>query len=167
MKIYCWIFLLFVSGNLHAEMYRSVDRDGKVQYSDLPIHEGNTQQLRFGKGMPQEVLPYVTREAAKKNPVTLYVSETCGAACANARALLNKRGVPYAEKNLVNQADIEAFKQSSGGDRVPALLVGNSWQKGFLEEAWQQALDVAGYPKVAPYGVKPKTLLPPTTVVAP
>jgi hypothetical protein len=38
---------------------------------------------------------------------------------------------------------------------VPALKVGKQSFRGFEAAAWNNLLDLAGYPKTAPYGSKP------------
>lgn len=149
---------LLLAGSAHAELYRSVDSQGRVHYSDKPLPEAEVEKLRFGKAPSQENIPYETGVAMKKYPVTLYVADTCKEGCTSARELLNKRGIPYTEKNLVSKEDIDAFKAASGGDIVPVLVVGKTWLKGFQPDTWQQELDVAGYPKNAPYRpAKPAT----------
>ena len=151
--------LLLASVAVQAgELYRSVDHDGKVQYSDLPIPNAETKTLYLGKSVPQVNLPYATRMAMKKFPVTLYVAEGCGEGCVRGHELLTKRGVPFTEKKLVTQEDVDALKKSSGSSGVPVLVVGNLMEKGFLADAWQRTLDKAGYPKFAPYVNQPKEL---------
>jgi hypothetical protein len=70
--------------------------------------------------------------------------------------------VPYTEKNA--QSDLAAFKTASGGGmEVPLLVVGSSPLKGYLESAWDAALDNAGYPRSPSVGYKP----PPPAAQAP
>jgi hypothetical protein len=147
--------LLLSSFGVQAELYRSVDHEGVVQYSDLPMANADTQAVHLGKLTPQTNLPYATKLAMKKNPVTLYVAEGCGEGCVLGRTLLIKRGVPFTEKMLITQEDVDALKKAMGSSGVPALSVGNVWEKGFLAEAWQRALDDAGYSKYAPYVMQP------------
>lgn len=144
--------LLLFAGEGRADMFRSVDSSGRVYYSDRPAPDST--ELRFGKNLPQKNLPYETRTAMKKNPVTLYVADGCGESCAEARRLLKTRGIPHEEKNLAGSEEIEAFKKASGSDIVPVLAIGKNWLKGFQTEAWQQGLDTAGYSKTAPYGTQ-------------
>ena len=83
----------------------------------------------------------------KRNPVTLY-SGNCGPLCDSARALLNRRGVPYREIDPAQPAEAQKLKQASGDMQVPVLTIGVAQVlKGFEEDRWQGALDQAGYPK--------------------
>jgi glutaredoxin len=100
---------------------------------------------------------YAVRAAAEKFPVTLYTSADCTDTCQQARSLLNGRGIPFTEK-LVQGGTPEAdeLKQLTGGEGfVPTIAVGRQNNKGFDASAWNNLLDLAGYPKTAAYGSKP------------
>ncbi|HEX4859492.1 MAG TPA: glutaredoxin family protein [Usitatibacteraceae bacterium] len=135
------------------QLYKWVDKDGKISYSDTPPPKeaGNVKQQRYGDNAPSpdDSLPYETRLAQQKNPVTLYAS-ACGEACDGARNLLSVRGIPYAAKNPeTDLATFEALKKVAGSAQVPVLVVGDEVLKGFLDSAWHAALTAAGYPKSA------------------
>jgi glutaredoxin len=125
-----------------------------VQYSDKFNSEG--EQLKLGnEPAVEEVLPYETQKAKQIFPVTLYVFDKCGTVCKDARELLVTRGIPFTEMNLVTTADLDEYRKSSGTDQAPTMLVGKTLVKGFLAEQWHKELDFAGYPKTAPFRVKP------------
>lgn len=146
-----------------GDLYRWVDAQGKVHYGDVPPAEA--AQIEEKKFAPAETpgadLPYATRRAQQDFPVTLYVSDNCAEYCDQARRLLNQRGIPYTEKKLATQEDIDAFKALSGSDSAPTLAVGRTFLKGFLATQWHGELDVAGYPKIAPY----RSTAPPATAI--
>ncbi|ADE13154.1 glutaredoxin [Sideroxydans lithotrophicus ES-1] len=147
----CLLLLsLLMFTNAHAgELYRSIDSSGKVHYGDSPLQDSeDVEELKVGKEpTPDEPLPYETQRAKQNFPVTLYTFPGCGSGCDQARDLLSKRGVPFTEKSLVQQEDIEAFRKASGDSQIPAVSIGNTWVKGFLAEQWNNELDIAGYPK--------------------
>lgn len=134
-----------------TNVYRWVDKDGKVHFSDSPPPKDakEASQKRMGGGAVEDSqLPYATQVAMKRNPVTLYFGDDCGPPCNLARDLLTRRGIPYTPRNAqTNAADHEALKKLAGAAEVPLLLVGNQQVKGFNEELWHQALDTAGYPR--------------------
>jgi hypothetical protein len=137
-----------------GELYRWVDASGKVYYGDvLPADAMQVEVRKFPEDiMSNEYVPYETHRAQQNFPVILYVSNGCGETCDQARSLLSKRGIPFGEKLLRTKQDVEAFKQLSGMDSVvPVLAVGKNFLKGFLESQWNSELDIAGYPKTAPY----------------
>jgi hypothetical protein len=149
--LFCMAILPF--GVQAGELYRWVDEQGKVHYGDvLPADGAQVEAMKFpAAAAPAEDLSYEARRAQQNFPVTLYVADNCAAPCDQARDLLAKRGIPYSEKKLVTQADIDAFKALSGSDSTPVLAVGRTFLKGFLAGQWHSELDVAGYPKTAPY----------------
>lgn len=138
----------------HAgKLYRWVDAQGKVHYGDTPPADAAQVEPKklSGSVAPSEDLSYETRRAQQNFPVTLYVTKACGAPCDQARDLLNKRGVPFGEKSIGTQEELDSFKALSGSDSAPTLAVGRTFLKGFLAERWHSELDIAGYPKTAPY----------------
>jgi len=147
--------LAIVSLSVQSEdLYRWIDSAGVVHYSDLPSADAEKiDAKKFSSEVSVgEDLPYESQRAQQNFPVILYVSSGCGEACDKARSLLNKRGIPFREKVLQTKEDIEALKQLSGIDGfVPVLAVGKNYLKGFLEPQWESELDMAGYPKFAPY----------------
>jgi hypothetical protein len=136
-----------------GELFRWVDANGKVHYGDVrPPDATDVESLKLSSEPAQnEDLPYETRRAQQNFPVTLYVGKGCGDACDMARGLLTRRGIPFTEKLLQYKEDFEAFKKLSGFDGVPTLSVGKTFLRGFLAEQWHSELDIAGYPKSAPY----------------
>jgi len=141
------------SGAQAGELYRWVDAKGKVHYGDVPpVGAAQVTPIKSPAAVtPVENLPYETRRAQQNFPVILYVADNCTTPCDQARSLLSKRGIPFSEKKLITQEDIDAFKALSGFDSAPTLAVGRTFLKGFLANQWHGELDIAGYPKAAPY----------------
>jgi hypothetical protein len=143
---------------LAGELYRYVDQDGRVTYSDMPPPKNakKVEKKAAADNVADSALPYATREAAKKFPVFIYAND-CGEPCKMARDLLEKRGVPYSQKDpATSKADATALNKLVGALEIPVLVVGKLKHiKGFEAGAWNSALDEAGYPKTNP-GVKPE-----------
>jgi len=132
-----------------AELYRSVDAQGRVEWRDTPPPEGAKQveQRRVqGNLAPPQTVPYATQQAAKNFPVILWTT-TCGSACDKAKSHLVRRGIPYTEKDA--QADRDALRKATGGLDVPVLVVGRDVVKGYAASVWDTALDAAGYPNAS------------------
>ena len=138
-----------------AETYRWVDPHGRTVISDSPPPGRARDVTKSGDGVSIDSLPYSVRVAAENYPVTLYTSADCTKECKDARDLLNNRGVPFAERMVQKQEDVDELKQLVGDYFVPALKVGKQSFRGFEAGAWNNLLDLAGYPKTAPYGTKP------------
>ena len=84
-------------------LFRWVDREGKVTYSDTPPPKDavNPQRKRLGDnitGGGEDAIPFALKSAMQRNPVILYANN-CGEACDQARALLSKRGIPFVSRN--------------------------------------------------------------------
>ncbi len=139
-----------------AQLYRWVDDNGNVEYRDTPpppsAKKVEERNMRGSASADPSGLPFSVQQAMKNYPVTLW-NAPCGAPCDQARAHLARRGVPHTRKDA--QADVEAFQKLTGGIDVPVLYVGTTRIKGYLASEYDAALDVAGYPRTPPPGVKP------------
>lgn len=145
------LLLSVAAGAAQAErLYRWVDESGRVHYSDQPpppkIRAVERKQIFVGPASDGD-LPYALQEAVKRFPITLYTAAECGDACEKASAYLNKRGAPYTEKDVRDQATGAALMKVTGGKlEVPVATVGPTVLRGYEENAWKTALDAAGYP---------------------
>jgi glutaredoxin len=158
------LLALPLAADAQTSVYRWVDKDGKVHFSDSPPPESakDVQQRRVGGGGVEPELPYATQQAARRNPVVLYTAASCGDPCKQARELLRTRGIPYAERDpQLNVKDAEALTRLVGGLEVPVIVVGSANVKGFEAGEWNSALDTAGYPRSLPPGVRAPTPQPP------
>ncbi len=145
------ILLLFTSTFLHAgEVYRWVDAQGGVYYSDQPPPASAKQATKVkSKGNVVEVdkESLDAKLAREKNPVVLY-SSACGPICDKAREHLTQRGIPFTLKDPSKEPEIALeLKKMAGTLEVPLIQVGKAHQKGFEAGLWNKLLDTAGYPK--------------------
>jgi len=144
--------LMLACAGADAELYRWVDADGKIHYSDQPppanIKQVERKKASGGKAS-EAPLPYALQLAVRNFPVTLY-SSACGDGCTRANQLLAKRGIPHAQADATDPAVQEELKKLTGGTiEVPVLKVGGDTLRGFEEGRWNTALDAAGYPQTA------------------
>ncbi len=149
------IFLGTASTHANAQQwYRIVGADGRIAYSDQPPAAASNTKVTPARGgkfaddtaVSSVGLPVELRTAVSAYPATLYTSKNCEP-CSNARALLNNRGIPFTEKTVDSNADIEAFKKISTEAAVPTLSLGSKVIKGYSDQEWTQYLDAANYPK--------------------
>lgn len=152
--------LLAAMSSAAAQVYRWTDSSGKTHFTDTPPPaSAKDVQMKRGAGLAESddagnsPEPYALQLARKNHPVKLYSTPGCGAACGEARALLNARGVPFTEVSVSNELAIAELKEASGSTAVPVLLVGSTVQKGFEQGAYHRSLDAAGYPKT---GILPR-----------
>ena len=139
--------------------YRWIDKaSGRTVYSDPPPPPDAKRVVESSGKAPDDEpqWPYATRQAMQKFPVTLYTLANCIDQCRQARDFLNARGVPFTEKLMTRQEEIDALAEKLGASAaVPSLFVGQQSFRGFAPESWNNLLDLAGHPKSAPYGAKP------------
>lgn len=143
--------LLFALQGEAAQLYRWVDADGKVHYTDKqpPKEAKDIEKKRVGTRADDVQLPYAVKRAVETFPVTVFNAD-CGEPCDAARKLLEKRGVPYTERNAQDpEVQVELKKLTGGEVEVPVMQVGRSTVKGWEAGQWNNALDAAGYPKTA------------------
>jgi glutaredoxin len=140
--------LLVAAGALAQPVYRNVDKNGKVTFSDQPPAANATPAATGAGAAPSATagLPYELRQVVQRYPVTLYSGDDCGA-CGAGRSLLISRGVPFDERTIKSNEDIDALQRLSGQNSLPLLAIGSQQLKGFSDAEWSQYLDAAGYPK--------------------
>jgi glutaredoxin len=145
--------LLFASLPALA-LYKVVGPDGKVTYTDRAPVDTTSKVTALGRdavpaAAPVDAdasLPIELRQVMARYPVTLYTAPDC-APCDAARQLLQQRGVPFAEKRVLNEADAVAFEAAVGGRTIPGATIGTQALRGLSPTDWGAYLDAAGYPR--------------------
>jgi glutaredoxin len=153
--VFMAVIAIFSSQISAQQLYRIVGPDGKVTFSDQPPAPSSGAKVSAGRpGSFNEAgaagggsLPFELRAIAQRFPVTLYTGKDCGP-CDSGRSLLRSRGIPFTERTVESNEDIEAFKRL-GGDTLPMATVGGQQMKGYSDVEWSQNLDAAGYPKTS------------------
>ena len=164
--------LLLISGLAAAQLqqvYRYIDIDGRVVYSDKPPPPTakDAQAKRIGaNSIETSDLSFAVAQAQERYPVTLY-SFSCGVVCDTAQGVLNKRGVPHTVIDVSVGDGAERLKRLSGGLDAPTIQVGDQYATGFNEGKWQAMLNDAGYPKTPPPRTTPVGRPPVPIVTAP
>ncbi len=136
------------------QLYRIVGADGRVTFSDQPPPPSANAKVTTGRGGSfaesaiGPALPFELRNIVQRFPVTLYTGKDC-APCDAGRNLLRNRGVPFTERTIDGNEDIEALKRITGDTGLPIATVGGQQMKGFSDAEWTQFLDAAGYPKTS------------------
>ena len=154
MRVLIAFSLLAFAITAQAQLYRWTDESGKVHYTDTPPPASARNVQKKGSPRPGGAeaasgaqQPYALQQATKNFPVTIYTSKDCGDSCKKGIDYLKKRGVPYTEKVVAKQDEIDQLIKLAGAARVPVLVVGVAIQKNYEEQSWSEALDTAGYPK--------------------
>ncbi|RYF72974.1 MAG: glutaredoxin family protein [Comamonadaceae bacterium] len=133
-------------------VYRNVDANGKVTFSDQPAAAARVVPTGQGDGTAPAALtggvslPFELRQVVQRYPVVIYTGANCGP-CAAGRALLLTRGIPFSERTVNGADDLAALQKLSAQTSLPLLTIGSQQLRGFLDAEWTQYLDAAGYPK--------------------
>lgn len=147
------VWLALVGGASAQQLYRSVGPDGRVTFSDRPPAQdtGKTSTVTPGGASSPAAngnLPFELREVVTRYPVTLYTTNDCGP-CGQARTMLTQRGVPFIERTVTTNEDLDALKRISGDTSLPFGTIGGQQLQGYSDAEWSQYLDAAGYPKAS------------------
>jgi glutaredoxin len=130
----------------HA-LFKVVGPDGKITYSDRPP-PGDTRAVQVNRdgsiAANDATLPFALRQVMAKFPVTLYTASKCDA-CDMGRALLQRRGIPFAERTAMTNEDKEVWEKITGSQEAPVMKIGAQVMRGFNASTWEETLDVAGY----------------------
>lgn len=146
--------LLAATGASAQQVYRHVDANGRVSFSDRPPAASTAPQAGARSGAAASsssgnpALPYELRQVVQRYPVTLYSGDDC-APCDSGRSLLTTRGIPFSERTVKSPEDTAALRRLNGDGSLPTLSIGGQQIKGFSDANWSQYLDAAGYPPSA------------------
>ena len=122
-----------------------VDENGLTYFADR-CPPGNT---KIGSRKLRTLAPpsLAESEVAEANPVTFYAIPECDA-CDLVRNQLQKRGIPFEEKNVSSDYDVqEELKGITGGNlTIPTVNVADHTITGYNKQDLDAALTDAGYP---------------------
>jgi glutaredoxin len=158
MRACCFLGLLGLAGFSASDaraqqIYRIEGPDGRVTFSDKPPLEPSARATAAPVAPPagaigDSALPFELRQVASRYPVILYAGPACGP-CVTGRSLLTGRGIPFTEKTVATNEDIDALGRMTGVPTLPVLTIGEQQLKGYSEVEWGKFLDAAGYPKTS------------------
>jgi glutaredoxin len=154
------------------QVFRIVGPDGKVTFSDQPPADPKAKAAPAapggGGGTSSASLPFELRQVAGKYPVVLYTGPEC-APCGSGRSYLSSRGVPFTEKTVSTNEDVQALQRLSGAATLPFLTIGGQQLNGYSETEWTQFLNAAGYPATSqlPASYRPAPATPLVAAAAP
>ncbi|MFN0038732.1 MAG: DUF4124 domain-containing protein [Burkholderiales bacterium] len=132
-----------------AELYKWVDQDGKVHYSDAPPpnRKSNRIELKNNSISGPPVVPEIRSTppvaAATAERVRLLTAAWCGY-CKKARAYLQARGTPFEELDVETSAQGKSAYDALRGRGVPIILVGQQRMDGYDASALEAMLKNAG-----------------------
>ena len=145
---YIALLLLTASTGYTIELYKWVDADGVVHFSNIPPVDTKDQNMEIiSFEGPPLIESYPETEEAKQATtlsVAIYTTARCGY-CRQAKAYMSEKGIAYTEYNIENsEANRTAFRQL-GGQGVPLMVIGQYRMNGFSPQSFDSLLKRAGY----------------------
>ena len=132
-----------------AELYKWVDQDGKVHYSDAPPPNKKSKRINLkinsisGPPVVSENRSASPVAAANAERVRLFTAAWCGY-CKKARAYLQARGTPFEDLDVETSAQGKNAYDALGGHGVPIILVGQQRMDGYNASTLEAMLKNAG-----------------------
>lgn len=126
------MLLLVFSSSVVAEIYKWIDADGNPQFSDrAPSGTGAEQvDLRAINTIKSVSVATLSDRDASTSTVILYSAGWCGV-CKQARAYMQRQGIPYREFDVEKTARGRKDFRRLGGTGVPVILIGRQRMNGF------------------------------------
>lgn len=140
--------LTAVAAGSFAQVYRWVDANGRVHYTEKPPPgvAGKVVQPRINSygGAPASSGARAASAAAASQPeVVMYATDWCPY-CRQARQHFARQGIAYREIDIEKSAAGRAEYDRLGGRGVPLVLVGSQRMQGFRAESFDRLLRSAG-----------------------
>ena len=155
MRWFLILSFIFVSLPASAEIYKWVDSEGVVHYSNRASQnaksEDVTSRVKSSGNFVSEPPPDSASKpadgnqsgAADANSVTVFTNLGCSS-CNQVKAFLNARGIAYKEYDVSKDAEGKKRYTELGGKSYPFIVVGEQHMNGFNQQALEEALKTAG-----------------------
>jgi glutaredoxin len=135
--------LLISAPGLHAEIYKWVDEQGQVHYSDqkpedrpvteIPMETRSYQEISYG------TVEVDTRKVAPEARVVMLSASWCGS-CKKAKQYFRRNGIPFLEYDIEKSSRGKRLYEQLGATGVPVILVGKKRMNGFTEAGFERLI---------------------------
>lgn len=144
--------LCILAPAVNADIYRWVDENGKVHFSDEKPEKVQTEQVDIQinsfEGMNisdsdfLEARERQKAEARKSPNVVMYSATWCGY-CRKARNYFNQQGISFREYDIENSSKGRRDYAKMNGTGVPIIFVGKKRMQGFRAGSFQAIYNAA------------------------
>ena len=136
-KLGLFLLLVFITINAKAEVYKYIDKNGQVHFTDRRAAQGNSEQVKLPP-INSIKSPKITQRnrttgsniPGRQQSIVMYSAEWCGV-CKKAKKYFNARRIPYKELDIDKNKQARREFQMLGGKGVPLILVGDHRMAGF------------------------------------
>ena len=138
-----FVLSLCPCGVASAEVFKWVDANGKVHFSDRPPSARSAAKVDVSAVNSYEVVSVETVSPSAQigaQTVTLYATAWCRH-CKAAKAHFAKRGIPYVEHDIEKSDFARSEHKRLGGSGVPLIVFGSHKMKGFSPARFDRLYD--------------------------
>lgn len=135
------ILLVVISNFVNAEIYKWIDDNGKVHFSDKPPISENAEtvdeQLLASRTSSYTGVSIDLVRTAVTGKVIIYTTTRCGY-CLKAKKYFVENKIPYNEKNIEISKKYNREFKKLGGKGVPVILWKKNKMRGFSAERFEK-----------------------------
>jgi len=136
--------ILYPASGARGEIYKWVDAEGKVQFSDQPPAQTESEEIRLapintyrGVDVEEYQTPDTNGQRGRRpKQVVMYSAPWCGI-CTRARRFFQAEGIPFQERDIENSRSARREWERMNASGVPVILVGGKRMNGFSEDQFQ------------------------------
>ncbi len=131
--VFLTLSMIFISGNLSAEVFKWVDESGRTHYSDKVKDNQVTQAIKAEVNIYKDVpINYSFTGSLERsgNRVIMYSASWCGY-CTKARKYFKSQNISFDEYDIEKNKKAKLKYDRLGGQGVPLILVGKKSMRGF------------------------------------
>jgi len=137
-KVFLILVLSFVFsiGQSSAEIYKWVDANGKVQFSDQKPESIEAEELSFRINTYTNVT-FDTSIFNVGQKVVMYSTDWCGY-CKKARKYFKRNNISFTDYDIEKDKQAKKEYDKMGARGVPVILVGKKRMNGFSEKGFER-----------------------------
>ena len=134
----CIIMQPVFSGTACAEIYKWIDANGHVQFTDKPPRNepAETVKLKRINTIRSVSVSELPGWAGSDRTVTIYTTTWCGV-CVQAKHYFKQRNIPYEEYDIETSSKGRKDFRKLKGTGVPVILIGNKRMNGFTAQRFE------------------------------
>ncbi|WP_020410887.1 glutaredoxin family protein [Hahella ganghwensis] len=137
--VFLILLLIATSGNVLGEIYKWVDDEGNVHFSDQKPESSGVEEVRLEVNTYTNV-SYDTSVFDTGRQVVMYSTSWCGY-CKMARKYFRSNGIAYTEHDIEKSQAAKREYDRMGARGVPVILVGDKRMNGFSESGFRRIYD--------------------------
>lgn len=151
---YFLLLFVFVCSELSAEIYKWVDENGRIHFSDrkakgqavevVPIKVNSLKTVTYSTGSAHRSMGSPSMEKSSsvdssftKKQVIMYSASWCGY-CAKARKYFSQNNIVFTEYDIEKNKQARKEYDALGAKGVPVILVGKKRMNGFSAPGFEK-----------------------------